>query len=177
MSAIYVCSLDRLEKTASDSQASHMATLINADTIVARPPTIEPENHLFLGFNDINEPLEGMLLPGEQHVREFVRFVENWDQAAPLIVHCWAGVSRSTAGAMIATCLLRPDLDEKLVAATIRARSPEATPNKRLVALADYVLGREGRMLAAVEDIGRGIDCFEGSVFHLSISGVDDGTL
>lgn len=177
MSAIYVCSLDRLEKTASDSRASHMATLINADTNVARPPTIQPDHHLFLGFNDINEPLEGMLLPGEQHVREFIRFVEKWDQAAPMIVHCWAGVSRSTAGAMIATCFLRPDLDEKLVAAAIRERSPEATPNKRLVALADYVLERDGRMLAAVDDIGRGIDCFEGSVFHLKISGADDGTL
>lgn len=177
MSAIYVCSLDRLEKTASDSKASHMATLINADTNVARPLTIQPDNHLFLGFNDIDEPLEGLQLPGEQHVREFISFVENWDQVAPMIVHCWAGVSRSTAGAMIATCFLRPDLDETLVATTIRARSPEATPNKRLVALADYVLGREGRMLAAVNDIGRGIDCFEGSVFHLKITGADDGTL
>ncbi|MEH6727363.1 MAG: tyrosine phosphatase family protein [Hyphomicrobiales bacterium] len=177
MSAIYVCSLDRLEKTASDSRASHMATLINADTIVARPPSIQPDNHLFLGFNDIDEPLEGMLLPGEQHIREFIDFVGQWDQAAPMIVHCWAGVSRSTAGAMIATCLLRPDLDEALIAATIRERSPEATPNKRLVALADHVLGRQGRMLAGVEDIGRGVDCFEGSVFHLKISGADDGTL
>lgn len=177
MSAIYVCSLDRLEQTAVDSQASHVATLINADTVVSRPQSVQPGNHLFLGFNDINEPLEGMLLPGEQHVRTFVDFVERWDQVAPMVVHCWAGVSRSTAGAMIATCLLRPDLDEAYVAATIRARSPEATPNKRLVALADHVLGREGRMVAAVDGIGRGVDCFEGSVFHLNITGADDGML
>lgn len=177
MSAIYVCSLDKLEKTARECRASHVATLINRDTLVVRPPSVRANDHLFLGFNDIIEPLAGMTLAGEDHVRDFISFVERWDQAAPLIVHCWAGVSRSTAGAMIATCLLRPDLDEALIAKTIRQRSPEATPNRRLVALADEILGRNGRMLDAVNGIGRGVDCYEGSVFHLKITGADDGAL
>nr|WP_306268491.1 protein-tyrosine phosphatase family protein [Pararhizobium sp. IMCC3301] len=177
MSAIYVCSLDKLENTARESRASHVATLINSDTLVTRPPLVRADDHLFLGFNDIIEPLSGMTLAGEDHIRSFIRFVERWDQRAPLIVHCWAGVSRSTAGAMIATCLLRPDMDETSIAKTIRQRSPEATPNKRLVALADDILGRNGRMLDAVTGIGRGVDCYEGSVFHLKINGADDGAL
>lgn len=177
MGAIYVCSLDKLAKTAQDSGASHVATLINADTDVTRPSQVPAENHLFLGFNDIVEPTEGLLPPGEIHVRDFMNFVESWDQAAPLIVHCWAGVSRSTAGAMIAACMLRPDLDEELVANTIRNRSPEATPNIRLVSFADALLGRNGRMVNAVTQIGRGVDCYEGSVFHLKISGDADGAI
>lgn len=177
MGAIYVCSLDKLAKTAKDSGASHVATLINADTDVPRPELVSATNHLFLGFNDIVEPTEGLLPPGEGHVREFMNFVESWDQAAPMIVHCWAGVSRSTAGAMIATCMLRPELDEELVASTIRARSPEATPNIRLVEFADAILDRQGRMVNAVKRIGRGVDCYEGSIFDLKITGVADGAI
>lgn len=177
MGAIYVCSLDKLARTAQDSGASHVATLINADTKVPRPNLVSANNHLFLGFNDIVEPTEGLLPPGEMHVREFMKFVESWNQAAPMIVHCWAGVSRSTAGAMIATCMLRPELDEELVANTIRERSPEATPNIRLVEFADNILARNGRMVNAVKRIGRGVDCYEGSVFDLKISGVADGAI
>lgn len=177
MGAIYVCSLDKLAKTAQDSGASHVATLINADTNVSRPELIDPQNHLFLGFNDIVEPTEGLLPPGKVHVQQFMDFVETWDQAAPMIVHCWAGVSRSTAGAFIATCMLRPELDETLIADTIRKRSPEATPNIRLIEFADAILNRDGRMVAAVQKIGRGADCYEGSVFSLRLSGDVDGTL
>ncbi|MFK8035517.1 MAG: tyrosine phosphatase family protein [Hyphomicrobiales bacterium] len=177
MSAIYVCSLDKLAKTALESSASHVATLINADTNVPRPETVSADNHLFLGFNDIVEPTEGLLPPGEIHVRHFMDFVNSWDQAAPIIVHCWAGVSRSTAGAMIATCMLRPELDEELVARTIRQRSPEATPNIRLVEFADALLDRKGRMVKAVRGIGRGAHCFEGSVFSLNMVGDADGAL
>ncbi|MEP0518965.1 MAG: tyrosine phosphatase family protein [Hyphomicrobiales bacterium] len=177
MGAIYVCSLDKLAKTVQDSGASHVATLINADTNVPRPELVQANNHLFLGFNDIVEPTEGLLPPGEVHVQEFMTFIEGWNQEAPMIVHCWAGVSRSTAGAMIATCMLRPDLDEELIANTIRNRSPEATPNIRLVSFADALLNRNGRMVKAVEKIGRGVDCYEGSVFHLRISGDVDGAI
>lgn len=177
MGAIYVCSLDKLAKTAHESSASHIATLINADTNVPRPDSILEDNHLFLGFNDIVEPTEGLLPPGEIHVQHFLEFVDKWDQQAPMIVHCWAGVSRSTAGAMIATCMLRPELDEELVASTIRDRSPEATPNIRLVEFADALLERNGRMAAAVRRIGRGEHCFEGSVFSLKMSGDADGAL
>jgi hypothetical protein len=49
--------------------------------------------------------------------------------------------------------------------------SPTATPNRRLVALADRRLGREGRMAAAIAAIGRGADCFEGAPFALELAG------
>ncbi|MBL4645800.1 MAG: protein tyrosine phosphatase [Hyphomicrobiales bacterium] len=177
MGAIYVCSLDKLGETAQRSGASHIATLINADTPVPRPETVEEKNHLFLGFNDIVTPTNGMTPPAAEHVERFLEFVRSWDQVNPMIVHCWAGVSRSTAGAMIATCALRPELDEALIANTIRARSKEATPNIRLIGFADDLLNRQGRMVDAVEKIGRGESCFEGSIFNLGITGQDNDTL
>jgi predicted protein tyrosine phosphatase len=169
MPSIHVCSLARLGQTVEATGARHILTLINAGTPVDRPASVLAENHVFLGFNDIVEPVDGMTLPGEAHVARVLDYIFAWDRADPVIVHCFAGVSRSTAGAFAALCALRPDLDERLIARRIRARSPEATPNSRFVALADAQLRRNGRMVAAVAEIGRGVTAYEGTVFGLSV--------
>ena len=169
MSVIYVCPLSKLSETVAVSGARHVVTLINAGTRLELPIPVERRNHLFIGFNDICEPTEGMTCPGEEHVQQFLSFVQGWDRESPIVVHCYAGVSRSTAGAFTALCALRPDLAEARIAARLRRRSPQATPNSRFVAIADRLLGRHGKMSAAVRDIGRGADAFEGSVFALKL--------
>lgn len=167
MPTLHVSSLSRLHETVAAVGASHVVTLINANTVVERPPSIAPERHLFLGMSDIVVAVDGHILPADDHLTRFLRFVEAWDQAAPLVIHCWAGISRSTAGAYIAACALNPALDEDELAASLRAASPSATPNARLVALADDRLGRSGRMTRAIAAIGRGEDAFEGKPFTL----------
>lgn len=169
MSAIYVCPLSRLAQTVAQSGARHVVTLINRDTPVARPADVELANHLWLAMHDICEPADGMICPAEEHVQELLDFMSRWDRQAPVVVHCFAGISRSTAAAFSAFCAARPDLDEAEIAARLRQRSPEATPNARIVAVADAILGRDGRMLRAVERIGRGAEAFEGSVFALRL--------
>ena len=96
--------------------------------------------------------------------------MRGWDRAEPMLIHCYAGVSRSTAAAFIAACALKPERDEFEVARALRAASPTATPNARLVALADAALGRDGRMSEAIAAIGRGEDCFEGTPFALELA-------
>ena len=171
MPAIYVCSLSKLEMTVTRSKASHIATLISDGLAVPRPGGVRAENHLVLSFHDISTPMQGMTPPGEAHIDQFLGFVKDWDRAAPLVVHCWAGISRSTAGAMIALCALRPDLDEDDIAGRIRAGSPEATPNSAMIAIADRQLERDGRLVRAAERIGRGHDAIEGTVFSLTVDG------
>jgi predicted protein tyrosine phosphatase len=102
-------------------------------------------------------------------VEEFLAFLSAWDRTRPLVLHCYAGISRSTAAAYIAACALHPDRDEAELAQRLRRLSPSATPNRRLVAVADEVLGRDGRMVAAIAAIGRGADAFEGEPFCLAI--------
>jgi predicted protein tyrosine phosphatase len=110
-----------------------------------------------------------LVLPSDVHVTALLEFVKRWDRKAPMLIHCYAGVSRSTAAAFIAACALSPDRDEHEIAAAIRRNSPTATPNSRLVALADAMLQRNGRMKAAIAHIGRGADCFEGPPFALEL--------
>jgi predicted protein tyrosine phosphatase len=169
MPHIQVCSLAKLHPTVLAENASHVLTLINQGTPVTRPPSIAPERHRYIAMSDIIEPLDGHIVPAEAHVASLLDFVKGWDRAQPLVVHCYAGVSRSTAAALITAATLNPGREEREIATIIRARSPTATPNLRLVAVADAILGRGGRLLAAAESIGRGADCYEGVPFRLEI--------
>lgn len=169
MPRVHVCSLARIDEIASASGARSMVTLINVGTPVERPACIAPDRHLFIGMSDIAQPLQGHVAPDVAHVETLLTFVRAWDRRDPLLIHCWAGVSRSTAAAFVTACALNEGRSEDEIAATIRAASPTATPNARFVAIADGRLGRGGRMVAAIEAIGRGEDCWEGVPFALPL--------
>nr|WP_321462763.1 protein-tyrosine phosphatase family protein [uncultured Cohaesibacter sp.] len=164
---LYVCSLSKLDQVVESVKASYLVSVVNPEMEVIRPQRIPAENHLFLGMNDIAATIPGFTLSSQHQVAQLIDFVRKWDRSAPMVVHCWAGVSRSTASAYIAACVLRPDLDEMTIAQDLREASPPATPNRRLVELADHLLGRDGRMSEAIKNIGRGADCFEGNVFAM----------
>lgn len=166
--SIYVAPLSQVSSTIEDARVSHLVTLINGDTLVPTPPSITPDRHLRLDMNDICEPADGLVLPCEEHVAELVQFALDWDRKAPLLIHCWAGISRSTAAAFITLCALNPGADEFGLARALRRASATAYPNRRLVTLGDEVLSRSGRMIRAVEKIGRGEFAEEGQVFSLS---------
>jgi len=166
---IHVCSLARLHQTVAQTRARHVVTLLKDVDLVQRPGGISSQNHLILGMDDITGPLEGYIAPADEHVSRLLDFVRGWDRAAPLVMHCYAGISRSTAGAYVAACALNPRRDELNIARELRRASPTATPNYRLVALADRALGRGGRMTTAIEVIGRGVTAFEGDPFRLDL--------
>jgi predicted protein tyrosine phosphatase len=166
---IHVCPLSKLPETVRATGARSLVTLIDDGTPVRRPAGIAAEEHLVVVLSDIVAELEGHTLASKSHVEKLLAFVRRWDQKGPLLIHCWAGVSRSTAAAFIAACALRPHRNEAEIAQTVRANSPTATPNARLVAIADAMLGRNGRMVAAVEKIGRGRSCYEGVPFVLEL--------
>lgn len=164
---LYVCSLAKMPGLVEKVGARHLVSVINSDMEVHRPDCISEENHLFLGMNDIIVSMPGFERGSQQQVSKLIAFFRNWDRKHPLVLHCWAGVSRSTASAYIASCALNPDMDEDQIAQDLRAASPSATPNQWLVALADDMLNRDGRMVAAIEHIGRGANCYEGDVFAM----------
>ncbi len=134
MPTLHVSPLSKLDATVAACGASHLVSLINLATPVERPPGIAEGRHLFLGMSDISQPTEGHVLAGREHVERLVAFVRGWDRAAPLVIHCWAGISRSTAAAYITACALAPARDENAAADALRLASPSATPNARLVA-------------------------------------------
>lgn len=170
MPRIHTCSLSKLEEAARTTGAKSLVTLINVNTPVETPASIDRTRHLFVGLSDITQAMDGHVLPESAHVAQLLAFVEAWDRRDPLLIHCYAGVSRSTAAAYIAYCALQPDACEREIAQRLRQLSPTATPNARLIELADAHLKRKGRMIAAIEKIGRGEDCFEGVPFFFEVA-------
>lgn len=166
---IWVCPLSKVEATVASTQAERLLSLLAPGTAMTRPASIIEANHLYLSLHDIAEAQDGMTLPGEAHMTTLLDFAERWDRAKPLVINCYAGISRSTASAYIIAAALQPARDEQELAETLRKLSPSATPNPRLIALADAMLGRNGRMVEAVRSIGRGADAFEGVPFGLEI--------
>ncbi|MEQ8781363.1 MAG: tyrosine phosphatase family protein [Roseibium album] len=167
---LHVCSLSKLNETVAETGAKSVVTLINAEMDVPTPAGVSPDRHLFLAFNDIVEQVALLTPPNEQHVEDLLAFVREWDRKAPMVIHCWAGISRSTAGAYVAACALNSEADEYRLASALRETSPSATPNARIIAMADKLLGRDGRMIDAIRGIGRGANAFEGTPFIMPIN-------
>ena len=166
---IHVCSLAALPETVRLTGASHVLTVMAKVDQVERPASILPANHLKVAFDDITEAMDGYVAPTAHHIEQVLNFVRGWDRNAPLVIHCYAGVSRSTASAFAAACLLNPHRDEISIARQIRAASPIASPNRLIVSLADKALGREGRMLRALDEMGPGSMMVEGRPFRIDL--------
>ena len=166
---IHVCSLAALPDTVKATGASHVLTVMANVGQVQRPQSVRPENHLRVAMDDITEHMDGFVAPSDSHIEQVLAFVRGWDRHAPLVVHCYAGISRSTASAFAAACALNPHRDEISIARQMRQASPCAYPNRLIVSLADRALGREGRMLRALDEMGPGNMTIEGRPFRIDL--------
>jgi predicted protein tyrosine phosphatase len=166
---IHVCSLADLHPTVKATGASHVLTVMAKIDQVQRPPSVAEANHLKISMDDVTEQMDGFVAPNDAHIEQLLDFVRGWERSAPLVVHCYAGISRSTASAFAAACMLNPHRDEVSIARQIRLASPIAAPNRLIVALADKALGREGRMLRALDEMGPGSMMVEGRPFRVDL--------
>ena len=151
---LIVCGLAEVPAIIAARAPSHMITLLDAASMIETPAGLPPAHHLRLSVNDIAQPTEGLILPSADLVHQLLAFGRAWDASAPMIVHCWAGISRSSASAFILACDRNPDTDERLIAMRMRRAAKHAYPNRKIIALADDILGRRGRMVEAVEAMG-----------------------
>lgn len=164
---IYVSPLSGVEEAIRQYGPSHLVSLLDPDSMIGTPEGIAAEKHLRLGVNDIASPVDTLTAPGEAHVAELISFVRGWDQTNPMLVHCWAGISRSTAAAFITLCVLNEAHPEEALARLVRQRGAHAYPNRLMVRHADDLLRRKGRMVEAVEAMGPAKTAWEGVTFSL----------
>jgi len=166
---LHVCSLALLPSTVQATRASHVITVMADVDKVQRPPSILKDNHLVISMDDIIEEAEGFMAPKRAHVERVLAFGRSWDRAAPMVIHCYAGISRSTASAFAIACALNPDRSEEEIARKIRSASQSAHPNRLIVSHADQLLGRDGRMLRALDEMGPGNLTVEGRPFRIDL--------
>ncbi|WP_434615318.1 tyrosine phosphatase family protein [Azospirillum sp. B2RO_4] len=109
---------------------------------------------LELRFHDIIEPTRGQIAPERSDVERILAFGRDL-LAEPvdcrhLLVHCHAGVSRSTAALTMILAQARPDLPAADAVGTVVAIRAQTWPNLRMIEFADDILGRNGDLIAAV---------------------------
>lgn len=164
---LIVCPGSAVETLLAREPVDHVLTLASPDAEVAArdvPATV-------LRFNDITEPRPGFISPSAEMIRTIITLGQELPAEATLLVHCFAGVSRSPAAAYVLACAASVSGDEAPIAQRLRMASPKATPNALMVSLADQILQRGGAMSAAIAAIGRGADAYEGDVIDWTLGG------
>ena len=150
---IYVCGLAEMPEHVRDLRPSHLVSLLSSAEQPPTPDEVPAENHHRVKVNDISQPMPGFVLAQDADIARLIAFLGGWDATSPLLLHCFAGISRSTAAALIALTL-RHDGREEEAALRLRQAAPHAHPNRRIVELADARLGRNGRLVAAMAAMG-----------------------
>lgn len=165
---IYVCNIREMPDHVCTLQPSRLVSVVAPDEMPATPPGIDADRHLRVGVDDICEPFAGQVVPEAHHVDTIVRFLSAWDPGEPILVHCIAGISRSMATALIAM-VLRAEGEEQQAAARLRSAAPHAQPNRLIVALADRLLARDGRLIAARDSMGSATAAYAGPLVPLPV--------
>jgi predicted protein tyrosine phosphatase len=154
MPRILVTPLSALEDAIASHRPSHIITLLSPEHMIETPAGFPIERHLKLGINDVADPMSGDNPPARDHVERLLAFSRDWDAEEPLLIHCWAGISRSMASAYTVLCDRLGPGREVEIAMAIRRRASHANPNPLLVRHADEALGRGGRMIDALAAMG-----------------------
>ncbi|HEX3808630.1 MAG TPA: hypothetical protein VH000_04350 [Rhizomicrobium sp.] len=170
MPQIIVTPLSAVPAAIKQHRPSHMVTLLSPEHMIETPDGILASQHLKLGMNDIAEARMGDAPPAAAHVASLIEFGRGWSGRDPMLVHCWAGISRSMAATFVILTDRLGAGSEMEIARAMRFRAPHAYPNRLIVQLADHALQRQGRMVEAIEAIGSGTIVAEGQVVAFPIA-------
>ncbi len=162
MPRILVTPLSALEDAIESHRPSHIVTLLSPEHMIETPAGYAAARHLKLGVNDVADPAAGENPPSRIHIDRLLDFSRGWDTKQPLLIHCWAGISRSMASAYAVLCDRAGPGREVEMALAIRKAAGHANPNLLLVHHADAALGRGGRMVEAVKAMGPPLQVMEG---------------
>jgi predicted protein tyrosine phosphatase len=148
---VTICGLDELSHHCS-AGVTHVLSILDPDW---PPPeallAYDPHARLELRFHDVIEPQNGWIAPPEADVARLLAFGRELPRSPPahLLLHCHAGVSRSTAAAIVILAQASPQLPAAEVVRAVVALRPRAWPNLRILELGDAQLGRGGEVVAA----------------------------
>ncbi|MFQ3361186.1 MAG: tyrosine phosphatase family protein [Alphaproteobacteria bacterium] len=129
---------------------------------------IKDTNHLKLSFNDITSPRKNLIQPSLGHVKNIISFTKKCTKNDTLLIHCYAGISRSTAAALIVYCYYKKDLRADLMATELMSLSPSANPNSLLLKLGDHIIGSSNILSECHKILKKPILTYENKPFTLN---------
>jgi predicted protein tyrosine phosphatase len=155
ISLLTVCGLEELTLHGSRG-VTHVLSILDPEWPEPEAFASFPAHHrTILRFHDAIQPGPGLVLPAQGHVEAIIGFGRSlaaWEHQDErhLLVHCHAGISRSTAAMAILMAQVEPDMDEDSLFAQLTRMRAKAWPNSRMIGFADAMLGRGGRLTQAL---------------------------
>ena len=147
-----ICGLQELDEHSARS-VTHVLSIL--DPGWPEPEaffTYDPHRRTTLHFHDEIEPAPGIELPRREHMEQILAFGRSLQRDlaerpdAHLLVHCHAGISRSTAAMTALLAQADSSLDEDTIFERVLAVRPKAWPNSLMIGFADELLSRGGRL-------------------------------
>lgn len=155
-SLLTICGIDELPEH-GPRRVTHVLSIVDPGL-----PDLEafgsydPHHRTIMHFHDIIDPQPGQIMPQQKDVEKILDLGSDFAGSelavaeAHLLVHCHMGISRSTAAMLSLMAQADPDAPEDLLFERLRAIRPRAWPNSVMIGYADHLLGRNGRLTAAL---------------------------
>jgi predicted protein tyrosine phosphatase len=170
---VTICGIPELDEHRA-AGVTHVLSILDPEW--PDPPAFAafaPHRRLALRFHDIIEPTPQRLAPSRADVERLLAFGRELGDPARshLLVHCHAGVSRSTAAAALILAQMHPDRPAGEALERVAQLRPRAWPNLRILEFGDAILGRKGEIVAAASAIYRRVLDREPSLEEAMIDG------
>jgi predicted protein tyrosine phosphatase len=151
-----ICGISELPDQ-RDRSVTHVLSILDPDHPDPEAfAAYDPHHRTILRFHDIINPIEGMILPEPEHVAAVLRFGDEVAAGSAerseghLLVHCHMGISRSTAAMLTLLAQTNPEESEDRLFERLTDIRPQAWPNSLMIAFADDLLSRNGRLTDAL---------------------------
>lgn len=167
---ILVSPLSRVLELVATRKPYRVISILDPETPFPELGAAYADRHLRLSFHDVHEAAPGLAAVMDEHVTQLLSFLDDWGDGESILIHCHAGIGRSTATGFVARCYRNPAASELAIARDLRRVAPLSRPNEAVVKIADRLMRRDGRMLHAIRETGRGlawVDVNEGVPFEL----------
>jgi predicted protein tyrosine phosphatase len=144
---LHICSLEAAREL---DVSVYDGVITIEDTTIEEPFRVEDDGpqQLVLRFDDISVPMDGYVEPDESHIHAALAFAYKIakDTGGSILIHCHAGISRSSAIALaiIAQRLGRGKEEEAVH--QLEMINPNCRPNKSLVWMTDEILKRDRKL-------------------------------
>jgi predicted protein tyrosine phosphatase len=147
--ALTICGLDELDGHQGRG-VTHVLSILDPEWPEPSAfQAFDPHFRTMLRFHDAIEPDPGFLLPQKADVEAILAFGRDAGGAGRVLIHCHAGISRSTAATLMILAQAHPREGEDALAERLIEIRPQAWPNSRMIAFADELLDRQGRLITA----------------------------
>ena len=148
---VHVCSLHQVREI---DVSTYDGIITIEDTTIREPfrvQTDEPKQ-LILRFDDINEPIDDYVIPQMSHIKRALDFADKIEDGS-LLVHCHAGISRSSAIALAVIAKRLGSGKEEEAIKTLEDINPNCRPNNSMVEMTDELLERDGKLYDKVFEV------------------------